>query len=405
MLAGALGVLTLGATASAQTPPALSPLTIQAALDRATSASPAVMAARLRREVSLAGVGVARERLNPELRVEIERETPTHTYSVAVPWELGGKRGRRVSLSEAAVRTSEAEIAQVIAETRNAVRRAYFDRLVAESRLGLLDELQLLASRFRDAAQQRLDAGGAPRLELLQAELALQQAQNEATGATGAVAAARAVLNALLVLPIEAPVPLADPLDAGPTLAFDAAMTRARTASAELALLDRRIEEQRTRILLARSLQTPDITPEGTITRGNDPAQFRTGWRAAVGVAVPLFTRHRAGVTLEQLTLNQLIAEREAALARITGDVAASAAMADSQRQQFVRYRDQILPQALEVERMAEDSYRLGQTGIAALLQALQATRDVRLRSLQTAADLQTALTDLERAVGAPLLP
>ena len=41
---------------------------------------------------------------------------------------------------------------------------------------------------------------------------------------------------------------------------------------------------------------------------------------------------------------------------------------------------------------MAEDSYRLGQTGIAAFLQALQATRDVRLRALQAAADFQRAL-------------
>jgi len=69
----------------------------------------------------------------------------------------------------------------------------------------------------------------------------------------------------------------------------------------------------------------------------------------------------------------------------------------------YLRYRDQILPQALEVERMAEDSYRLGQTGIAALLQALQQSRQVRLQSLQTASDLQNALSDLERAIGAPI--
>ena len=83
----------------------------------------------------------------------------------------------------------------------------------------------------------------------------------------------------------------------------------------------------------------------------------------------------------------------------------AAAAVADAQRQQYVRYRDEILPQALEVERMAEDSYRLGQTGIAAYLQALQSTRDVRLRAIQSAADLQNALADLERAIGAPLTP
>ena len=52
---------------------------------------------------------------------------------------------------------------------------------------------------------------------------------------------------------------------------------------------------------------------------------------------------------------------------------------------------------------MAEDSYRLGQTGLAALLQALQASRDIQLRSLQTASDFQDALSQLERAIGAPI--
>ena len=68
-----------------------------------------------------------------------------------------------------------------------------------------------------------------------------------------------------------------------------------------------------------------------------------------------------------------------------------------------MRYRDVILPQAQQVEQLAQDSYQLGQTGIAALLQALQASRDVRLRSLDAISQFQTALADLERAIGAPL--
>jgi hypothetical protein len=46
---------------------------------------------------------------------------------------------------------------------------------------------------------------------------------------------------------------------------------------------------------------------------------------------------------------------------------------------------------------MAEDAYRLGQSGIAALLQA---SRDARLRALQAASDLQNTLVDLERGDG-----
>jgi cobalt-zinc-cadmium efflux system outer membrane protein len=118
-----------------------------------------------------------------------------------------------------------------------------------------------------------------------------------------------------------------------------------------------------------------------------------------------VFTSHRAAVRVEEATLTQLVSEREATLARISGEVASAAAIAEAQRTQYLRYRDEILPQAAEVERMAEDSYRLGQTGIAAYLQALQTSRDVRLRSIQAAAELQNALADLERAVGAPLTP
>lgn len=390
---------------SAQGAPVAAPLTLAGALDRAMMTSPAIVAARARRAIGTAGVAVAGERLNPEVRAEFDRDTPRQGYTLAVPWETGGKRNRRVAIAEATVRTTDAEIAQVIAETRNAVRRAFFDLTIATARVALFDELQMLSVRVRDAAQQRFDAGGAPRLEVLQAELALAQAQNESTAARGTAAAASTQLNALLGFPLDAAIGLASP-DLENAVGFEAAMARARGASAELALIDRRIEEQRARLALARAMRTPDLTPEAGVTRGfGGDAEFQTGWRAAIGVALPVFTTHKAGVMLEESTLGQLTFEREATLTRITGDVAAATSVATAQREQFRRYRDQIIPQALDVERMAEDSYRLGQTNIAAYLQALQATRDVRLRSLQAQADLQTALTDLERAMGTTLLP
>src|SRR6186997_548686 len=110
------------------------PLTLAAALDRAMATNPAILAAQGRRAIGAAGVAVAGERLNPEGRIELDRDTPRQAYTLAVPLELGGKRARRLAVAEAVVRTADAEIAQVIAETRNAVRRAYFDRAVAEAR-------------------------------------------------------------------------------------------------------------------------------------------------------------------------------------------------------------------------------------------------------------------------------
>ncbi len=402
-LLAAVVVSLASAVVCAQTPANVpGVLSFEAALARALEANPTLVAARLRRPVDLAGRDVARERPNPEVRVEAERETPKYAYTVVLPLELGGKRGRRIDLSEAAVRTGEAELAVSILEVRAAVRRAYFDRVTADARLALQRELRDLAIRVRDAAQQRFDAGSSPRLELVQSQLALAQVENDTAGAQAASLAARTQLNALLGWPLDASPSVATTLDGAAVPPIQAAIARGEAASAELALAERRLEEQRAKVALARAMQVPDVTPEAAVTRNSEP-EFNTGWRAAIGVGVPIFTRHRAGVRLEEAALAQLETEREATRARIGGEIASTATLAQSQWEQYVRYRDQILPQALEVERMAEDSYRLGQTGIAAFLQALQSTRDVRLRALQAGADFQRSLADLERAIGAPL--
>jgi outer membrane protein, heavy metal efflux system len=108
-------------------------------------------------------------------------------------------------------------------------------------------------------------------------------------------------------------------------------------------------------------------------------------------------------VLVEQAILDQLTAERDATLRRISADISAATATAESQRQVYLRYRDTIVPQAQQLEQLAQDAYQLGQTGIAALLQALQSSRDVRLKALDAASQFQTSVADLERAIGAPL--
>ena len=386
-------------SAAAQQPQAL---TLQSALERALASNPGLTAVRLRHAVNVASRDVAAERLNPEFRAELAKETPKEGYTFAVPLELGGKRAKRIAVGDATIAAGDAELTQAVAEIQAEVRRAYVSRVTAESRLALLQDMQQLAQRARDAAQARFETGDAPRLELLQAELGLADAENQARAARGTVDASRVTLNALLGLAVDTVNTIDATIDAAPLLAVDAALARARAFNAELALLDRRLAEQRARVVLAQAMRQPDITPEGTITRRAEP-EFTTGWRAAVAISIPILTTHAAGVRVEEAAFAQLTSERDAVVARITGAVAAAVATADAQREQYQRYRDAILPQAAEVERMAEDSYRLGQTGIAAYLQALQATRDVRLRAIDSAADLQNARADLERAIGAPL--
>ncbi len=212
----------------------------------------------------------------------------------------------------------------------------------------------------------------------------------------------RAELNVLLGQPSGAPIALAPLPDSGAVPELQAAMTRADESNVDLQVINRRIAEQNARINVAKSLKTPDLTLGGGISFQAQP-EFGTGWRANGGITLPLFTTHAAGVALETAELSRLEAEREATRTAIGGAIAASLARASSAAGAFTSYERDILPLTQQDEAFAQDAYQSGQTGIDALIVALQRARERRLAGLQSLLDLHLALADLERAIKGPL--
>jgi cobalt-zinc-cadmium efflux system outer membrane protein len=377
-------------------------LTLVEAMTLAMQRNPALIAARLGRAVSAAEINIARERPNPDFTFEGERETPHYAFGVALPVELGSKRGRRTAVAEAGADATAAEIARTEIEVRADVRRAFYEAMAADQRVVLAREIADLATRARDAAQARLDVGDVPRLEVLQTELELARAQNELATRDAERVAARVELNALLGIAPAEGTAVRGELNEGAVPETTAAVTRAMDASLDLAVFDRRIREAQAKVALARALQIPDLSLSGTVTQ-DAPGEFNTGYRAGFTIGLPIFTTHRAGVMREESAVAQARAEREAAATQTAAAVTAAVARAQALRQQIDREASDILPRARQVEAMAEDSYRAGQTGLVALLQVLQTTRDTRLQALDSALAYQRALADLERAMGAPL--
>jgi cobalt-zinc-cadmium efflux system outer membrane protein len=396
-LLGMGGLVAAGSVAAQQ---AQTSLTLAAALDMAARANPTIAAARLRHPVDVAGVHVAGEWLNPELTYDLERETPRQAITGVFPIELGGKRRRRIDLATAGVASGDADLEQIVADVRNRVRRAYFTLLAAQERVALAGDLRALAIRANDAAEARVNAGDAPRLEALQTQLALAAVENEVTAAEGDVRAASADLDALIGRPAGTPVFVTGDLSAGTVPALGDALARAAGSNTALVALDRRIDEQLARRELARAMQVPDLAAGTSVTYDAQP-EFQVGWRFSVTMAIPVFTRHRAGVELESAEVDRLHAERAALAADIAATVAAALARADALRQQLDHYRTEIFPRAQLVENMAQEGYQAGQTGVVTLIQSLQAAREIRARGLQAGLDFQLALADLERAIGA----
>jgi outer membrane protein, heavy metal efflux system len=373
-----------------------SAITLQSAFAAAEEHNRTLAAARLGRTADLAGIDVARERLNPEASFEAGRDTPHEVFSLGVPLEFGGKRARRVDVANATLARTTAEIAVQSLDIRREVRLAYFELVAALNRVEVTTDLRGLAERTRNAARDRFESGAAPRLESLQAELALAQADNEQEAARGRLEAARAELNTLIGRAPEAPADPTDTFDAG-VLPQDIAAAIA--ASPDIVAIDRQIDEAVAREALARANRTPDSTVSGGVLF-DSPPEFTYGWKAGVAITVPIFTRHEAGVRVETARVVQLRAQRDARVTELTGQATAAAARARTARQRYLRYRDEIIPQLSTVESMAEDSYKSGQTGLAEFLLALHAAREVRLLGTDAGLEYQAALADLERALG-----
>ena len=72
-IAFVVGLLAAASSTVTAQSPSGEPLTLQAALDRALAANPTIAAARLRGPIDIAGLAVARERLNPEASIEVPK--------------------------------------------------------------------------------------------------------------------------------------------------------------------------------------------------------------------------------------------------------------------------------------------------------------------------------------------
>ena len=273
----------------------------------------------------MAGLAVARERLNPEAVVEFEKETPKQSFGFSVPLELGGKRAKRIAVGEATIRAGEAELAATIAQVRNDVRRAYFGLLVAETRLSLMQEMRDISVRARDTAQERFDAGDAPRLEVLQAELALASAENDVAAARGEARSAPARSSTRCSGSRSTRrSSLSSAVRCG-HVAHDESRARAGTdASTELACS---IDRSRRSAPASRSRgrsATPDVIPTATLTHDAQP-EFTTGGAPASPSRFRSSRLIAPECELEQSTLDQLSAQRQASLSRIDGAVTAAA--------------------------------------------------------------------------------
>ncbi|MGE5733145.1 MAG: TolC family protein, partial [Gemmatimonas sp.] len=137
----------------------------------------------------------------------------------------------------------------------------YDSLLVALKHRGNLREARDLAADFLKRTQARYDAGSAPRLDVIQAQLGVAQADNDLIANERDIANAQASLNRTLGRIIGAPVAPTDSLDMPAPLPDSASIDQtALTNRPELSILRSQQSGARASTSLVKEFWLPDLT-------------------------------------------------------------------------------------------------------------------------------------------------
>jgi len=378
-------------------------LSLQAALDLAAKQNLDLIAARQRRAVALAGVLIARQRPNPIFNFTALRDTPHEGLFIDQPFEIGGKRGRRIEVANQVGALTDLEITGWERQVRRKTREAYFQLSFTQAESARLRHLLELAQRLDQIARERFEAGDVPQLEVFQAGLEVARAQSEYKVAQQEERVSLSQLNALLNEPATTSWQLVEMLrDLPPTVVLPELVQSAYNSNPALQHVaqEQKVEESRRGLLKAERIPNLDFEYGMDF---NAPHDFRAGPRGQITMALPLFARNQGEIAQSLATQRVLNAEEAATKRSVAAQVETAYFDLDARRTQAETYRDSLVPIAQKLEGLAEESYRAGKADILMVLTAQRNVQDVERNYLQSLLSVQNAFAGLEELVGTPI--
>jgi outer membrane protein, heavy metal efflux system len=247
--------------------------------------SPELDVARAQLATAEAGVRAARGRVNPGLTASggYNRDPASHLEAGLSPsftLETAGKRGYRILRAQHELESAQAGLAEATWQLRSRVRTEFFNHLLADARLALLERERRTRADIVDMFSRRVEVGEAarPELDVFRLDLILTEATFRT--ARGDAVQTRAALENVIGLP---PGALLDARWTAPT--FDApppadalpikAVQRAgmlHRADVRRSLSDFAVADSSLRLELAR--QYPDLVLSPTFSFEEDFARY-----------------------------------------------------------------------------------------------------------------------------------
>lgn len=373
---------------------------LKSALALADADNLELRAARQQKAVALAGITIAGQMPNPTVSFSASRDAPHESLLWDQPLELGGKRGKRIAVAREEQRATGIDIAAVARQVRHRTRDAFYHALLARAQAEQSQAALDLATRIRDAVQQRYEAGDVAQLETIQAGIEVARATAELEAAAQEQKIADSQLAVLLNRALDRPLDLRGRLEDLPqpgtlpalTATALASNTEVQRTSQELAIEERRLG-------LAKSARIPNVDLQAGVDL-NSPGDYHVGPRGQIAVNLPLFNHGQGEVAQSNARLQLFRLALQAQKNNAEAEVFAAYYDYVAKSHLAAQYANTVVPQTSRLEEMAEESYRSGKSNLLTLIDAQRRLTETRKAYLDSLFSVHSTFAVLEEVVG-----
>ena len=361
----------------------------------------------------------ARLRPNPSLEASTATDAifsndGDSTFSVGVtqPFELGGKRPKRMRLAETEVEVRRAEEADAERQLLGRLRSLVADAAGAAARMELLQRVDQLNQQTVNVMNVRLRSGDASELDsrLLQAQT--NQIRSQRLVAGNQLDGILIQIRAIAGLPADAPLvlkPSAITMQAGSEAAVITKAVESRPDLRAARLREQLAEEG---IVLAKSQLKPNIDTsvrygrESVISRLAAPGVSRAFERESfiefgVSVPLPIFNREQGNIGEALSHRSQARAERESLEQQVRREVQLAYRRYETARRSMEILQSGVVEENRASLRIVQLAYNLGELRFLDIVNQQRVVVDAETSYVAAETELRSAFADLESAAGA----
>jgi cobalt-zinc-cadmium efflux system outer membrane protein len=326
------------------------------------------------------------------------------------PFELGGKRAKRINVEQISIDLSKAQIADAERQLSGKLRALLVEASGAASRLDLFDRLERSNQQMVNVMEVRLRSGDASRLDSQLLAAQTNQVRAQRLAADNQLSSAMLQIRILAGLSAEEPLvlrrePVAEFAGTEESIVSQALANRPDLTAARL-----REQLEGAGIVLAQAQAVPNL---GAFVRcgresfpmlipGTSKQSFQQDNVMEFGVSIPLplFNREQGNIAGAVSRRGQARAEREALEASIRRDVLIAFRRYQTTRRTLEIFRTGVIQPNQDTVRIVQLAYNLGELRLLDVVTQQRTLIEAETSYAAAQTELDSALADLQLAVG-----